>query len=334
MCMGNIVNHRIHIALQGRFAADHRPKFSRAGGVANPEDMLVDSVRAHWQEIREELLAEFPSPLKPQNGYPATFCKVNSSAALAVNTFGFFKGVDTVSQLRLGGNAGFECCSFERKVAIGNGFGRPQIDFYAIGERNVLAVESKMCEYLYRADNMLYRFHNVLAVKRIPKEMWRDRAVQEMFLTLRLQPERYTFLRASQLLKQIMGLKHKFRDRKLRIVLAYVYWEPSGELRNSPVCRRHREEIKDFQRRMRKCSVSFVAMTYQDLWNSWLRTTSSPSLRKHVEALKARYSIAVDIALNSPLPSINKPQPQQVRRSRRSAQQIAHHDLPLLNNIA
>lgn len=332
--MVNSVTRRIKVALQDRFSSGKSSRFSRSGVVAHPEDNLVDSVKVHWPEIKGELLAESPSPLKPQNGFPATFCNVNSSTALAVNTFGYFKGADTVSQLRLGNTSGFEWCCFERKAGMGNGFGMPQIDFYAIGKGNALAVESKMCEYLYRADNTLYRYDNVLAVKRIPKEMWRDRAVQEMFLTLWSQPERYTFLRASQLLKQIMGLKHMFRDRKLKIVLAYIYWEPSGMLRNSPVCQRHRLEIRDFQRRMSECSVSFVAMTYKDLWNSWLSTTSSPSLRKHIKGLVAKYSVAIDVTLDRPLPKANKPQPKQIRRSRRSKQQIAHHDLPLLINLA
>ena len=90
-------------------------------------------------------------------------------------------------------------------------------------------------------------------------------------------------------MRHYLGLRNQpeFKDRK--IILLYVFWEPEN-WRDFPEYRQHRAELAAFQEAVRDSEVSFVWMSYPDLWRQWIALGFAPD---HLRELTRRYLLAI-----------------------------------------
>jgi len=116
-------------------------------------------------------------------------------------------------------------------------------------------------------------------------------------LALKKQPDGFGYLDAAQLIKHYMGLRRRFESgtgtpyRDGKIVLLYLYWEPSNAGRFDAFVR-HREDVKAFSAAVGDDIVEFKSLTYADLWHSW-DCSNDPLAKKHVNWLRSRYEFPI-----------------------------------------
>ena len=110
----------------------------RKGYTRSPQDNLLPGI--DLATVEDDLRRGDGDELRTK------FRAVHSSAALAVNCFAPFK-VNPGSLLLLG-KRGAKQVEFERKLPIFSGVGAPNIDVWIDRGRDVVAVESKLLEYL------------------------------------------------------------------------------------------------------------------------------------------------------------------------------------------
>jgi hypothetical protein len=123
-------------ALRDRFTGT----VDASGYVERPEDNLVPGI--HFGRCAADLERGDGDELRTK------FRAVHSSSALAVNSFGVFKNDGMLSTLVLDGVRAATCVEFEKPLRIFRG-GRPaNLDVWIERERDIVAVESKLLEYL------------------------------------------------------------------------------------------------------------------------------------------------------------------------------------------
>jgi hypothetical protein len=242
-------------------------------------DVLVPSLDGCTRKkIRNDLAGKGGSELLTKGGRPPKFLAAHSSAALAANTFGPFLG--SRSKVRLGRRVFSGPASLEYECPTGLRGVPPTLDFLVDGP-TVLAVESKCTEPFSDHEAKFKTAYESIVDAMAPS--WR--AEYERLL---LDPKRYRFLDAAQLLKHYLGLKNCFRDQ--RIVLAYLYWEPTNA-DDIASCVIHRAEILEFSNQVAgDPAVEFSALPYPKLWDEWAKRSD---LRAHAKALRDRYEVAV-----------------------------------------
>ena len=123
------------------------------------------------------------------------------------------------------------------------------------------------------------------AVVRLAHPSWRD-----LYESLKSDKDRFRYLNAAQLVKHYLGLKNTFEDRHVKLV--YAFWEPSNREDFSEF-RNHREEVSSFERAVDDPSLSFIGLSYLELWDDWESRDEPTWLRKHVSLLRARYDVAI-----------------------------------------
>jgi hypothetical protein len=101
---------------------------------------------------------------------------------------------------------------------------------------------------------------------------------------------RYRHLDAAQLVKHYLGLKTQYPDRA--VTLAYLYWLPTNARELAP-CAIHTAELEEFEAQVADPMLTFVAMSYSDLWDAWSSSRQPRWLRQHAGTLRRRYGTAV-----------------------------------------
>jgi len=100
----------------------------------------------------------------------------------------------------------------------------------------------------------------------------------------------YRCLDAVQLVKHAYALRTQGLKRGLGAVLVYLHAAPETWANGKPVSRdaiaRHEAEIADFARAVRGDDVSFVALGWAELLADWAKT---PALAAHAAAITARF---------------------------------------------
>ncbi len=193
-----------------------------------------------------------------------------SSAALAVNTFGWF--VDRQQLLppfpglaEIGVPTWVEveyCARFPW-----SGGRHPWLDAVVVTPTHLVGVESKRFEpYRDRKGVSLSAAYDrpVWGDRMLPFEQARD--------GLRSGSLRFEFLDAAQLVKHAFGLVTDAKRRGLRPALLYLYAEPSylaGKVLNQSLFDTHRAEIECFAEAVRGAEVRFAASTYREWLASW-----------------------------------------------------------------
>lgn len=206
------------------------------------------------------------------------FTAVHSSAALAVNCFGPFKSHP--ERLLLFGKRDWESVEFERKLPIFGDVGAPNIDVWIVRGQEVVAVESKLLEYLTPKKPEFSDAYKSLAPECDP--IW-----WSVYDQAKRGKEQH--LDRAQLVKHYFGL-NKFRKKNPdgpRPKLLYIFWEPL-DWKNVPECSHHHEEIKAFADSLSNSQIQFRSMSYNDLWEEW---SAVPELMEHAQHLKKRYQV-------------------------------------------
>jgi hypothetical protein len=207
------------------------------------------------------------------------FCAVHSSCALAVNCFAPFKV--NPSRLQLLGKPGATSVEFEHKLPIFHGCRSPNLDVWIERDDEVIAVESKLLEYLTpKKPEFSLRYESLAHPKSDPR-WWR------VYEEAKVGVEQH--LDRAQLLKHYFGL-NKFRNdhpERAEPTLLYIFWEPLN-WQNFDEYGMHREEVKNFTSAISGSPVRFSWMTYNDLWGEW---SDIPDLATHAHHLKARYQV-------------------------------------------
>lgn len=199
-----------------------------------------------------------------------------SSAALAVNTFGWFhERPDRLPPFSVLGETISRVTLVEIEYCARfpwSGGKHPWFDAWAETPEVMIGIESKRFEpfrgpkkaELSRAyDRPVW--HNQMA----PYETMRDK--------LRSGVERFELLDAVQLVKHAFGLVTEGRRKRKRPYLVYLFAEPT-EYAGRPIDdssrRRHRDEIARFAAAVTGAEVGFAAISYREWLDSWPKSDS------------------------------------------------------------
>ena len=210
-----------------------------------------------------------------------------SSCALAVNVFGFWR-LDP-STLVLDDTSGFTALRFEAQRPIfASGATPPNLDVLAETDDQVVAVESKLTEYLGGNERASFADRYYDAVADLAHESWRD-----LHALLKREPTHFHFLNANQLVKHYLGLKRAQQTDGRPVTLSYLYWEPTNT-DSYPAWQHHRAEADEFSKLAADPLITFKHHSYTDLWAQW-DVSKDAHLREHVRRLRERYELPVQV---------------------------------------
>ena len=225
------------------------------------------------------------------------FDSPESSAALAVNTFGFFLHRPRALPPLPGcpdtlGAAG--SLSLETTVRFPwRGGRRPVLDCLVATPSALIGIESKRYEPFRGAKTA-----------HLSDTYWRPvwgarmKGYERVRDLLSKNPHYFAFLDAAQLVKHAFGLRSEVygpgAHRGLTPFLYYVYAEPkswpgTGRRVDAAAITGHREEIVSFARLVEGDAVTFVSCTYHRLLEAWLRDHGE-EIGAHARAVTARFS--------------------------------------------
>ncbi|MFC3613351.1 hypothetical protein ACFORG_06235 [Lutimaribacter marinistellae] len=251
-------------------------------------DTAIDA-KGYVTDFRDTLLPgvfpeDFEADLSAGDGNELNtkFGAAHSSSGLAVNCFAPFRR--QMTDLKIQEHGTFDELQFEQKCSTGLRGGRaPNLDILLSGPNGIVAIESKLTEYLSA--------HRAKFSPAYGKQIQDTRREQGYFHEMqRLQecPGHYTRLDAAQLIKHAFGLAHNFSNNR-PVTLLYLFWEPANP-DVSPEFATHRDEIQEFKTRVSGSSPAFEAMSYPELWRFWRENGSTPAwLRQHLDNLQRRY---------------------------------------------
>lgn len=274
-------------ALRDRLGQLTGDGLDRAGRLTREEHAVVPTVPASARsaaldDVRAGDGSELREPKDPS--LHPRFFSARSSCALAVNAFGFWRS--DPSTLVVGAARDFQDLRFESKFPIDGAKGRipPNVDVYAAGPCGHVAIESKLLEYLSPAKPFVLAEAYQGALVTLSHRSWRVRAED-----LRENPTEFCSFGAAQIVKHYLGIKSA---RLSNARLIYLYWQPLDHA-NYPAFARHRQEIEVFSAGLTDPDVTFGALDYSTLLAEWAEAGTAAT-RSHVEAVRARYSVALD----------------------------------------
>lgn len=235
--------------------------------------------------FEEDIRQGSGSELDNRGKSPPKFTAAYSSTALAVNCFAPFKSY--IDDLGLLGQCGFKKISFEHQCPIwpeNQQLTPPNLDALAKSERGVVGIESKCTEILgSKKAKFASRYESV-----VEKQL--DRPWLETYLALKDDPTLFNRLDAAQLVKHCLGLRSTFPNRDISLV--YIFWEPENAL-DFEIFKTHRSEVQKFTAMVTGSTMKFAAISYLELWKSWVGKGCPQWLMEHVGALKLRYAVTV-----------------------------------------
>jgi len=212
-----------------------------------------------------------------------------SSAALAVNTFGWFHNRPerlppfAILRQNISSPSVVEveyCARFPW-----SGGRHPWLDAWAETSEAVIGIESKRFEP--------FRGHKTgFLSAAYDRQVWHDRMAPFEVLRDRLRSpgEHFKFLDAVQLVKHAFGLVTEGHRKKKQPYLVYLFAEPK-EYAGRPIAeadrRTHREEIGRFATAVRGAEVSFGAISYREWLSAW--SEADAELVQHRAAITARF---------------------------------------------
>lgn len=206
------------------------------------------------------------------------FASPESSAALAVNTFGWFidrpEALTPFPGLPDWGKAVSVEVEYCARFPWPGGR-HPWLDAAIETETILIGVESKRYEpFRDRKTVSLSSAYDrpVWGRDMTPFERMRD--------ALRVDPERFRFLDAAQLTKHAFGLVTDARRKRKRPHLHYLFAEPierAGKPIGDELRALHRQEIAEFGAAVSGAEVGFSACSYRE----WLITWRGQNLKEH-----------------------------------------------------
>jgi hypothetical protein len=204
---------------------------------------------------------------------------INSSAALAANSFGRWK--TDPAKLKLLGMSGFQSPKLEAQCRTGLGGTPPNLDVPLQSSDIVIGIESKLLEPLTLTKP---HFSPSYSRARLPlcEEPWWNLLEQ-----VRHWPPAH--LDAAQLVKHYLGLRKQFPTGQ-KVFLLYLFWKPLNAA-NIAEYSRHAEDMDKFRSAISENgAVQFIPMDYLQLWESW---SGDADLAEHANLLKQRYRVEI-----------------------------------------
>jgi hypothetical protein len=274
------------------------------GAVVDGKGYVADATQ---NLIEGVTLTDFEADLRQGDGneMEGKFRAAHSSSALAVNNFAPFK--HHLNDLKFPGIGDFDTLQFERKCPHGLvGRRSPNLDVFAQGPSDIVAIESKFLEYLspHIAEFSPAYMAEILDGRR--ESPW----FGEM-LRLIGKPTCYRWLNAAQLVKHAFGILHTFPERKG--TLLYLFWEPSDAASN-PFFAEHRAEIGRFKEAVSGSNLKFEALSYPELWSFWLEQKPPAWLGEHIGRVKNRYSVSIAAFTQYETDQKQAPVPKRTKR--------------------
>lgn len=207
------------------------------------------------------------------------FKAAHSSAALVVNSFGFF--TTSAKPVPIPGFDKLQFDGFEKLFPTGlKSRMPPHLDATAHSDELLLAIESKCLEYFTpKPAEFADAYVNEIVDER------RDSPWFAEMLKLRDEPRRYQYLDAAQLIKHAFGLAWTVKETP--VTLLYIFWEPDDE-RYHGMFAEHRAEVAAFASSVAGGRPTFQSMTYRELWTHWAEC-GPEALRAHAGLLEGRY---------------------------------------------
>jgi hypothetical protein len=191
-----------------------------------------------------------------------------SSAALAVNTFGWFIEQPSLLPRLPGMKSGALLVDVEYCARFPFRGGRhPWLDAVVETDRQLVGVESKRFEP--------FRGHKPPSLSAAyDRKVWGSnmKPFEAMRDALRAGRETFEFLDATQLVKHAFGLVTDGVRKGKGPVLVYLYAEPAalgGKPISTMALQKHREEIAHFGVAIAGAEVSFHAISYREWLNTW-----------------------------------------------------------------
>ena len=225
------------------------------------------------------------------------FDRPTSSAALAVNAFGYFL-LRPAALPRLPGSESrgwpAHSLTLEKTIRFPWSGGRhPVLDCLVATGSDLVGVECKRFEPFRggRSAGFTDTFW---------RPVWGERmgGFQRVRDLLRANEDLYAFLDAAQLAKHALALRAAVQPRKehygLAPFLLYVYAEPdtwpgTGSQIGEDAKARHREEIASFASHVAGDEVAFSACSYRQLLDAWRRSPDQ-GVARHAEAVIDRFA--------------------------------------------
>jgi hypothetical protein len=211
-----------------------------------------------------------------------------SSAALAVNTFGWFVERPHL----LPPLPGLEGAGTPTRVDVEycarfpwSGGRHPWLDAVVETSTHLVGVESKRFEP--------YRDRKVVSLSAAyDRPVWGEgmRPFEEARDALRSGKLRFQYLDAAQLVKHAFGLVTDARRRGLSPALLYLFAEPAelgGRRLDPSVFQAHRAEVDEFAAAVRGAEVRFAATGYREWLSKW--ASFGQGVAEHAEAVADRF---------------------------------------------
>ena len=217
------------------------------------------------------------------------FLSEDSSAALAVNCFGWFANraqlLPSFPKLKAAFPATDVDIEFQARFPWAGGR-HPWLDAVAITKSHLIGVESKRFEPF--RDTKTVRFSKAFARDKWGREMMH---YQQLRVDLMSRAQRFRFLDATQLVKHAFGLRTQAARIGKLPVLVYLYAEPRF-LKRHPIPAssliEHRDEIARFSGIVKGDEVKFHSVSYLDWISTW--SVRDRAVGRHGEALVAAFS--------------------------------------------
>jgi hypothetical protein len=209
-----------------------------------------------------------------------------SSAALAVNTFGWFYQRPASLPPFPGLHADYPptCVDVEYCARFPWSGGRhPWLDAIVETPQHLIGIESKRFEP--------YRDRKTVSLSAAyDRKVWGDgmQAYEAMRDQLRSRAQAFELLDAAQLVKHAFGLVTDARRKRKAAVLVYLYAEPralDGKALSGKFAP-HRAEVAQFTEAVAEAAVAFHALSYGDWLSSW---PQHGAVAEHGKAIVARF---------------------------------------------
>lgn len=215
------------------------------------------------------------------------FDSPESSAALAVNAFGWFLDRPRSLPPLPGVPMGLpQTVAVEAELRFPWSGGRhPWLDALVTTATTLVGIEAKRYEPFRPAKASSFS-------EAFDSRDWGPGMARFTALRLALTEGRqsYRCLDAVQLVKHAHALRTQGVKRNLGAVLVYLHAAPASWANGKPVLpeaiARHDAEIADFARAVKGDDVTFVALRWADLLADWSKI---PALRTHATAITARF---------------------------------------------
>ncbi len=221
-------------------------------------------------------------------GVPQKMAAVHSSSALGVNVFQYWQKVGdvpaiaTACGLCANGSKSPRRIRFEQKFEICSRVGYPpNVDVVIETDgRSRIKAYGVECKF---AEAYSSRQHSGLDPKYLAlTDMWEEiPATRSLAETISPKDGRFKHLHAAQLIKHVLGLKHRYSLQGFRLL--YLWYDVLGEEGAA-----HRRETEKFTEIVKRDGILFKSITYQELI-ARLSEQARDGHRQYIEYISARY---------------------------------------------